>query len=251
MNQGIAMVGTVHPNRLRNCQLCSDKSLREKGRGSAEVKICLSDNVELRAIKWFDNRAVTILTTIEAVLPTTQVRRWDRKEKKELLIDCPSAVVRYNRNMGGVDLLDGWLSYYRILAKSKKWYHHLIWHFLDVACVQAWLSYRKDADAKDGMSLKPFKMSITESNQRKAKRGRPSTTSIDADHAAKAQRGSAKPVPNKSVRTDGYEHWPEFSETKGRCRNPGCKGIPKVKCTKCGVRLCFTTNSNCFKKFHE
>ena len=94
MNQGIAMVGTVCPNRLRNCQLCSDKSLREKGRGSAEVKICLSDNVELRAIKWFDNRAMTILTTIESVLPTTQVRRWDRKEKKELLIDCPSAVVR-------------------------------------------------------------------------------------------------------------------------------------------------------------
>ena len=36
MNLGIALVGTVCPNRLRNCQLCSDKSLREKGRGSAE-----------------------------------------------------------------------------------------------------------------------------------------------------------------------------------------------------------------------
>ena len=163
MNQGIAMVGTVHPNKLRNCQLCSDKSLREKGRGSAEVKICLSDNVELWAIKWFNNRAVTILTNIEAVLPTAQVRRWDRKEKKELLIDCPSAVVIYNRNMGGVDLLDGLLSYYRIPVKFKKWYHHLIWHFLDVACVQAWMFYRKDTDAKDRMSLKTFKMSIAES----------------------------------------------------------------------------------------
>ena len=121
--------------------------------------------------------------------------------------------------MGGADLLDGLLSYYRIPVKSKKWYHRLIWHFLDVACVQAWLFYRKDADAKDGMSLTPFKMSIAESllKQRKAKRGRPSTSSIDADHAAKAQRGPAKPIPNKSVRTDGYEHWSEFSETKGRC----------------------------------
>ena len=155
--------------------------------------------------------------------------------------------------MGGVDLLDGLLSYYRIPVKSKKWCHCLISHFLDVACVQAWLFYWKDADAKDGMSLKPFKMSIAESllKQRKAKRGRPSTSSIEADHAAKAQRGPAKPIPNKSVRTDGYEHWPEFSETKGRCRNPGCKGIPKVKYTKCDVRLCFTTNLNCFKKFSE
>ena len=73
--------------------------------------------------------------------------------------------------MGEVDLLDGLLSYYRIPVKSKKWYHRLIWHFLDVACVQAWLFYRKDADAKDGMSLKPFKMSIAESllKQRKVK----------------------------------------------------------------------------------
>ena len=196
---------------------------------------------------------MTIFTTIEAVLPTTQVRRWDRKEKKELLIDCPSAVVRYSRNMGRVDLLDGLLSYYRIPVRSKKWYHRLIWHFLDVACVQVWLFYWKDTDAKDGMSLKLFKMSIAELllKQRKAKQGRPSTSSIDADHAAKAQRELVKPIPNKSVRTDGYEHWPEFSETKGRCRNPGCKVIPKVKCTKCDVRLCFTTNSNCFKKFHE
>ena len=153
--------------------------------------------------------------------------------------------------MGGVDLLDGLLRYYRIPVKSKKWYHRLIWNFLDVACVQAWLFYWKDADAKDGMSLKPFKMSIAESllKQRKTKQGRQSTSSIDADHAAKAQRGPAKPIPNKPVRTDGYEHWPEFSKTKGRCRNPGCKGIPKVKFTECDVRLCF--NSNCFKKFHE
>ena len=75
--------------------------------------------MELQAIKWFDNRAVNILTTFEAVVPTVQVKRWDRK-KKELLIDCPSAVAKYNKNMGGVDLLHGLLSYYRIPVKSKK-----------------------------------------------------------------------------------------------------------------------------------
>ena len=62
-----------------------------------------------------------------------------------------------------MDLLDGLFSYYRIPFKSKKWYHRLIWHFLDVACVQAWVFERKDAAAIIFMSLKPFKMSIAES----------------------------------------------------------------------------------------
>ena len=252
-SQGIALVGTVPSNRLRNCQLSSDRIMRQKGRGSAEVKTCVSDNVELRAIKWFDNRAVNILTTFEEVVPTVQIKRWDRKEKKELLVDCPSAVAKYNKNMGGVDLLDGLLSYYHIPVKSKKWYHRLIWHFLDVACVQAWLFYGKDACGSKFLSLKCFKNSIADSllHQRKAKRGRPSTSSIDAVHSAKVSKDPTKSIPNKSIRSDGYEHWPELSETKGRCRYPGCKGIPKVKCTKCDVRLCLTPNSKCFRKFHE
>ena len=83
---------TVHANSLRNCQLSSDKTLRQKGRKLAEIKI-VSDNVGLRAINRFDNRAVTILTTFEAVVPSSQVKRWDCKEKKELLIDCPTPVI--------------------------------------------------------------------------------------------------------------------------------------------------------------
>ena len=174
MKQDIGIVGTVGANRLRNCPLSSDKTVRQKGRGSAEIKIFVSDNVELRVIKCFDNRAVTILTTFEAVVPPSQVKRWDCKKKKELHIDCPSAVVSFHKNMGEMDLLDGLLSYYRIPVKSKKWYLCLIWHFLDVTCVQAWLFYNKDAAAASSMSLKPFKMSIAESllRQRKATRGR-------------------------------------------------------------------------------
>ena len=74
MKQGIAIVGTVHTNRLRNCQLSSDKTVRQKGRGSAEMKIWVNDNVKLWTIKWLDNRAVTILTTFEAVVPSSQVK---------------------------------------------------------------------------------------------------------------------------------------------------------------------------------
>ena len=129
----------------------------------------------LQVIKWFHNRAVTILTAFQAVMPSSQVKRWDCEEKKEMIVNCPSVVVSYNKNMGGVDLLDGLLSYYGIPVKSKTSNHRLIWNFLDVACVQAWLFKKKDAVAANFMSLKPFKTSIAESllRQRKVTRGIP------------------------------------------------------------------------------
>ena len=135
------MVGTVRPNRSKNCQLSNDKIMQQKGRGSPEIKICVSSNVEIRAIKWFNIRVVNILKSYETVVPCSQVKKYARKEKKKLPIYCPEMWC-YNKNMGGVNLL----SYYRIPVKFKKRYHCLIWHFLDVACIQIWL-YKKDAAA--------------------------------------------------------------------------------------------------------
>ena len=107
-------------NRLKGCVLSNDKVMREKGRGSTEMKSCKINGSESRVIRWFDNRSTTILTKYEAVQPSTNVKRWDRKNKVEIQVSCPSAVVTYNKSMGGVDLLDGLLSYYRISVKSKK-----------------------------------------------------------------------------------------------------------------------------------
>ena len=81
--------------------------------------------------------------------------------------------------MGGLDVLDSLLSYYLIPVKPKKWYHRLIWHLLEsMLC------------------------------QKKATRGRPPRLSTDASHSAKAKKGPAKPIPSRSIRTDGYKHWP-------------------------------------------
>ena len=160
--------------------------------------------------------------------------------------------------MGGVDLLDGLLSNYRTPVRSKKWYHRLIWHFLDVSVVQAWLLHRKDSDAVDNekvTSLKEFKLSIAESllkqgKREASKRGRPSI-SVEAAYSAKKKKGPTAPIPNKSIRKDGCDRRPELYEKKGRCQYPGCAGFSKVKCSKCDVRLCFTPTSNCFRKFHD
>ena len=45
--------------------------------------------------------------------------------------------------MGGVDLLDQLISYYRISIKTRKWTLKMIAHALDLAVCNAWLEYRK------------------------------------------------------------------------------------------------------------
>ena len=93
--------------------------MREKRRGSTEMKSCKINGSELCVIRWFDNQPVTVLTTYETVQPSTNVKRLDRKNKVEIQVSRLSAVVTYNKSMGGVDLLDRVLSYYRIPGKSK------------------------------------------------------------------------------------------------------------------------------------
>ena len=85
-------------------------------------------------------------------------KRWDRKNGQETQVDYLSAVVNYNQNVrGSVDLRNGLLSYYRISVKSKKWYHRLIWHFLDIAIVQDFILQKRDTDNAN-LNLKAFKI---------------------------------------------------------------------------------------------
>ena len=87
--QRIATVGTVKSNRLYNCKLSDDKSIKKNGRGSTEIWVSSVDNVELRAVKWFDNSGVTLLSTYESVEPTKNVGRFDKKASKYVNGSCP------------------------------------------------------------------------------------------------------------------------------------------------------------------
>ena len=101
--QRISCAGTVRSNRLPNNKLTSDAVMKRKDRGSMEIWTVSVDNVELRVVKWNDNRAVTLLSTYEVINPTTELLRWDRKERKKVKVTCPSIVNTYNRFVGGVD----------------------------------------------------------------------------------------------------------------------------------------------------
>ncbi|KAH8027802.1 hypothetical protein HPB51_010448 [Rhipicephalus microplus] len=78
---GISSVGTVREARLKGCKLPSDKDLKKKGRGSYVEMATTFEGVSLRAVKWFDNRPVTLLSTFASASPEQAVKRFDKKTR--------------------------------------------------------------------------------------------------------------------------------------------------------------------------
>lgn len=259
---GIPALGTIRPNRFPGLECSSDKEMKTMGRGSFEEKSHMAGDVEVRAIKWFDNRGVTLVSTFETALPVTMIKRRDRALGQDIELPCPNAVVTYNKFMGGVDLLDGLIAYYRITIKSKKFYLKFIFHFFDVTVVNSWLLYRRhcrehNTPKKDVYDLLAFKCNIFECLLKQGKggggkkRGRPSVDQVQQEYEQKKKRGPTKPIPEFNIRRDGVGHWPVITDDRQRCRFPKCVGITNVKCNKCNVHLCFTKNRNCYSSsFH-
>ncbi|KAF2904348.1 hypothetical protein ILUMI_01806 [Ignelater luminosus] len=129
--RGIGAIGTIRLPRFPGCAFTSNANLKKKGRGTYEEKESAIENVNIRTIKWFDNRGVILATTFSSAEPLRKTERWDKNEKKKVAIQKPYAVDIYNKFMGGVDLLDGQLAYYRIYVRLKKYYMRFFYHFID------------------------------------------------------------------------------------------------------------------------
>ena len=231
--RGIYRLGTVRSNRLPGCNLLPDKQLRGQGRGAHEEKECVDSNTAIRVIKWFDSKSVTFLTSFESAGPTSTVKRWDKASKSKIDVPCPRAVHTYNTFMGGADLLDSLIGLYKIKLRSKKYYHRIFFHLIDLTVVTAWLLYKRDCDGfgilkQKQKSLLDFRCCIAEAMSKEnqdfsKKRGRPSTA-VEVVHQEKKARGhNTKPIPQASVRHDNVDHFPAYKEKRGRCKLPGCK----------------------------
>ena len=74
--------------------------------------------------------------------PIQKAKRWDRKEKKEVSVDMPYVVHKYNTSMGGTDRQDQNVNKYRISIRTKKWWWPLFSWGIDVTIQNAWLLFR-------------------------------------------------------------------------------------------------------------
>lgn len=129
--QGIYSLGTIRRNRLPNCKLPSECSLKKAPRGTSHKYVTTVDGVDISSLIWKDNKYVTLLSSFAGKNPVSSIKRFDRKQKKYIEVECPYVITEYNRHMGGVDLLDSLMGRYKISLKSRKWYMRLFYHLTD------------------------------------------------------------------------------------------------------------------------
>ena len=97
---------------------------------------------EKAVVVWKDNGAVIMASNCFGSEPIQKAKRWDRKEKKEVSVDMPYVVHKYNTSMGGTDRQDQNVNKYRISIHTKKWWWPLFSWGIDVTKQNAWLLFR-------------------------------------------------------------------------------------------------------------
>jgi hypothetical protein len=100
MNErGLYAMGTVRGSRKGPPDILRRKDRMQRGEFMFRTKGCVA------AIKWQDNKPVTVLSTYHNPKQVTSVKRKNR-DGTSSIIPCPAAVAEYNSIMGGVDHFD-------------------------------------------------------------------------------------------------------------------------------------------------
>ncbi|KAK3768972.1 hypothetical protein RRG08_054822 [Elysia crispata] len=152
-------------NRLKECQLSSEKEMKKTGRGAVDSLVETKSGCFV--VRWFDNRTVDLLSSYIGPEPLTKVKRYDKKQKSMISVECPAVVIEYNKFMGGIDLHDSLTALYRYHIKSRRWYMYIFFYTFNMMVVNAWLRHRHHAHGSTEKSaqMKLSKFQVMLSNQ--------------------------------------------------------------------------------------
>ncbi|XP_060763987.1 piggyBac transposable element-derived protein 2-like [Neoarius graeffei] len=204
--------------RLPNCNLNDEKTLKKKGRGTFDVRV--EKNHNICAVTWYNTRQVTLVSSFTGPEPVEKVKRWDKTAKTFVEVQRPNIVATYNKNMGGVDLLDSLAAKYKFPLKSHRWYIYIFWHTIILAVINAWLLYKRDCKAwaipkKEILIRRRFQaqlassLILTGTSVPVPKRGRPSSSPMSSPAARPSKRRNAHPP--SDVCKDMTGHFPHQS----------------------------------------
>lgn len=269
---GIRYVGTARVNRIGNPPLMAPKTMEKKSVARGTLEYCSADGIV--AVRWKDNKPVTIISSDVGVTPLGSVNRYDREKKKKVPIPCPRVINEYNDKMGGIDKSDMLTHLYKTPMRARRWYIRLFGYALDLAICNAWVLYKRDFNAwKAGsdekvMPLKKFRLAI--SNFARCQKGlipRSLRSSMDSPSAADRvptsqdvdnsllRRGQKTIPPPDGLRYDQSKyHCPVYVQNRQTCKLCSKKSeVHRTKwiCNVCRVALCLSDTRNCFLPYHS
>lgn len=220
------------------------QNLKKKVQGSFDFRTETQNNIQACPADIFILGSWTL----------NNVQRWWVAERKYIEVPKPHVVAEYNQHMGGVDLNDMLILLYRMDIGTKNYYFHIFYRLIHICIVNAWLLYRmvlKNANVRKVKPLIIFKLEVahgllTLGKKCSLKRTRSSSRELSASPSERSYwPGPSRPT-TLDARFDNIAHLPIYGK-KLRCNL--CKNIisySRIKCVKCNVNLCITSNKNCF-----
>ncbi|GFQ98907.1 piggyBac transposable element-derived protein 3 [Trichonephila clavata] len=102
------------------------------------------------------------------IKPEGSCKRWVNEQRLRADVRQPAIAKSYNTYMGGFDMMDRLISYYRMSTRTKKWTMRVFAYFLNMATCNAWIMYIRhckqcSSSSKNRFHLIDFELVIAQS----------------------------------------------------------------------------------------
>lgn len=143
--QGVPTTGTIRENSRGFPANMKDGSQWSKAANVERGSMRWERDPPVLALQWFDNKVVSMLSTIETANDSVQVKR---KKKtggvwSTTIVQQPKAIATYNKYMNAVDRSDQILVTNNVLRKCMRWWKTLFFHLIDIAVVNSYILFRE------------------------------------------------------------------------------------------------------------
>ena len=255
---GIGATGTLRSNRQGIPQMIKDAPCKEKGSTFS------AHNKHMLIMKYHDRKVVHMITTTEkaAFMDTDKL-----DPRTQQVVRKPEVVVKYDKNMGGVDHSDQMVSYATFSCRTLKWWKRVIFHVISLATLNAYIIYKQRVGERNAMLPRTFRKQLVKAlilsvdpdtvpawTMRKAS-GRPvlrndrnTVQRLQGRHFLEKIVGEGK----KSNITRACVVCEHAERKKFQRENPGqkrkrCGRESSYQCDTCKLSLCVAP---CFKIYH-
>lgn len=252
--------GTARENRIANPGLRDSTEMNKKAVKRGEMDFKSSDGI--LALKWKDNKIVTMLSSGAGVEPLSTITRYDKESKARKEVPCPYVIQCYNSNMGGIDKSDMLGHLYKTPFRARRWYIPIVGYLLDLSVCNAWLLYKRDCVSLSvpPMPLKVFRLEIASSMTQcsvpipRVLRLSSSSQRHESTSPKPCKVGQkSPPVPNSTRYDTSLPHMPVYS-SRQTCKHYSSQNNlhrSRWMCETCNVALCLTEKNNCFTEYHK
>ncbi len=253
LDRGIHCAGTVKSNRVGadGKPYIMPKKPGRIDRGTCHVYKHPERDCYLTG--WMDSKGVNLLSTFN--ISTMHNCRRRSKNGVNELITRPNIIELYNGNMGGTDLMDQYLQYYKSKVRGHKWPIRVLIHFIHVAAINSHILFKvyhrlvRGTTNHDLLSfmkslytglISGYDISVQEGFQNALVLGMRRRCSGLYDDA---RRLSGHHFPTRN---------PQSANSDSRHPCAYCQARTTTHCGNCCVYLCITTSSvnSCFTLFH-